>query len=333
VSGTDAPSQPSPYEVALAAITTSTAASIVGLLRQVPPSAWSPDVVRVLAQLIGLRVAAGNAQARSLAALYVQANLAQVRGQVPAVVMVWHDEVDRLTKAADTILTTGDVPPPSVSSESTPVHDALWLDHAEAAVDRAVEEAFAGLDAQDAADARQAETDLVDLHAEVARLDEQFRQDQADHLAALDREAAARPTPLPEVNTANADRLERMLAEREMRLERLARGETTQAAADAIPAAAAEESFGWVRQLNVGACPTCVAWWASGDGQFSPVRPWSIPMKRHPGCECTQRPIVYPEELHVRGFAHNPEPVADRYKRARDRADTPTDTAPGGNAP
>lgn len=74
-----------------------------------------------------------------------------------------------------------------------------------------------------------------------------------------------------------------------MQLERLVRGETTQAAQDAYQDTMKEipEVEGWVRGLDSGACELCHWWWREGR-VFHPT----TPLQRHPGCMCHQVPTV-----------------------------------------
>ena len=136
----------------------------------------------------------------------------------------------------------------------------------------------------------------------------------------------------PEVTPEERARYDEQRAQDLGRLDRLARGEVLKAAADTLrdTFADAPEVLGWVRQLNPGACPTCVAWWGSEGATFTPVRPYSVRMKRHPSCACVQRPVVYQEEFDVRGFTDRPEPVANRWKRPSDRPHDTTGNGAGG---
>ena len=74
-----------------------------------------------------------------------------------------------------------------------------------------------------------------------------------------------------------------------MQIERLIRGETTQAAQDAYGGTmqSIPEVEGWVRGLDSGACELCHWWWREGR-VFHP----STPMQRHTGCLCHQVPTI-----------------------------------------
>jgi hypothetical protein len=150
----------------------------------------------------------------------------------------------------------------------------------------------------DAAEARRVLRN-ADRAAEVAR-----KQREAD------REAAVRG--------AEVEREERRRAQRD-RVARLARAETYKAAADAVQEAAekASEVLGWTRLLGPNACPTCIAWW--NEPPFGRVRPMTVRMKRHVGCDCKIHLVIHKEEVIARGYTTDPEPVSERYKRSRDR--------------
>lgn len=74
-----------------------------------------------------------------------------------------------------------------------------------------------------------------------------------------------------------------------MQIERLIRGETTQAAQGSYQDTMKEipEVEGWVRGLDSGACELCHWWWREGR-VFHPT----TPLQRHPGCMCHQVPTV-----------------------------------------
>ena len=87
---------------------------------------------------------------------------------------------------------------------------------------------------------------------------------------------------------AEDEAFQQILARVDMRLERLARAETTDAAQDGAQQALADERVqGWVRDLNGEACELCVWWWREGR-----VWPASHVMPRHTGCECWPRPVT-----------------------------------------
>ncbi|MBE6477840.1 MAG: hypothetical protein E7Z97_07210 [Propionibacteriaceae bacterium] len=74
-----------------------------------------------------------------------------------------------------------------------------------------------------------------------------------------------------------------------MRLARLARSEPINAAQDAFAASMAGSAVvsGWRRHLDSDPCQLCQWWWREG-------RVWrpDHPMPRHPGCTCTQEPVL-----------------------------------------
>lgn len=77
--------------------------------------------------------------------------------------------------------------------------------------------------------------------------------------------------------------------ERQMRIERLGRGEATAAAHSAFAAAigAHPAVTGWIRRAEPGACPICRNLAVAG-----PVRNTSIRMYRHTGCACVPIPLT-----------------------------------------
>ena len=74
-----------------------------------------------------------------------------------------------------------------------------------------------------------------------------------------------------------------------MQIERLVRGEITQAAQDAYgdTMRSIPEVEGWVRGLDSGACELCHWWWREGR-VFHPT----TPLQRHTGCMCHQVPTI-----------------------------------------
>lgn len=77
--------------------------------------------------------------------------------------------------------------------------------------------------------------------------------------------------------------------ERQMRIERLGRGEATAAAHSAFAAAISAHPMvkGWIRRAEPGACQICRNLAAAG-----PVRNTAIRMYRHPGCSCVPIPLT-----------------------------------------
>jgi hypothetical protein len=125
-------------------------------------------------------------------------------------------------------------------------------------------------------------------------------------------------------------REDRRLAQR-ARAERVAREEAAAAASEQLRASLehATEVVGWVRKLDADPCERCLAWWNSGGvGQGptpTPVRPYSVRMKRHNGCQCVQRPVTREEAEH-RGITDQPEPRHRNKSHAR-AGDTAHDRA------
>ena len=75
----------------------------------------------------------------------------------------------------------------------------------------------------------------------------------------------------------------------EGRLERVVRGVTYKAAADAYNHGVSRSKLvsGWVRDLEPDACEMCVWWWRDGR-----VWPKDHPMPTHTGCTCTPKPVL-----------------------------------------
>lgn len=100
----------------------------------------------------------------------------------------------------------------------------------------------------------------------------------------------------PKIPPADYRRIEQALVtilgadqDTRMQVERLIRGETTQAAQDAYRDTMKEmpEVEGWVRGLDSGACQLCTWWWREGR-MFHP----STTMPTHTGCLCHPVPTV-----------------------------------------
>lgn len=90
--------------------------------------------------------------------------------------------------------------------------------------------------------------------------------DQTRIVADIDRIVARRPDPIGELGE-------------------WARSEPLLTVATATQQAMkARDVPGWTRVLAGGSCPLCVSW---ADGV---VRPVSVQMARHPGCDCIQQP-------------------------------------------
>ena len=328
--------QATAYLAALVALAGGTSAAMLGLLDSVPSWAVTPELRASLSGLLATRLVVGNAQARTLASWYGAAVVSEVRGTVAApVVSRWpHEDVARLTQAVENILT-----PHAAIETAANIDEALARFDAAIAPLIAEQEAAqraADAVAEAAAKAAQAQVDAIDVEyaqrAEQAAADlARMESERIDADLARARRDLAVPLK-PEVTPEERARYDEQRAQDLGRLDRLARGEVLKAAADTLrdTFADAPEVLGWVRQLNPGACPTCVAWWGSEGATFTPVRPYSVRMKRHPSCACVQRPVVYQEEFDVRGFTDRPEPVANRWKRPSDRPHDTTGNGAGG---
>ncbi|MCH5641434.1 hypothetical protein [Gordonia sp. ABSL49_1] len=74
-----------------------------------------------------------------------------------------------------------------------------------------------------------------------------------------------------------------------VRLERLAKSEPLEQAADAASEALAKtpQVTGWTRQLSANACQLCRWWWREGR-----IWPAEHPFQHHKGCACTPKPVV-----------------------------------------
>lgn len=70
---------------------------------------------------------------------------------------------------------------------------------------------------------------------------------------------------------------------------RLGRNEPLSSAAESFSAGMKKNRRvkGWVRDLEPDACQLCEWWWRDGR-----VWPAAHPMPRHPGCTCSQKPVV-----------------------------------------
>lgn len=79
------------------------------------------------------------------------------------------------------------------------------------------------------------------------------------------------------------------VADRRVRLERLARGAVSRAGQDMREDLIRRAPYvqGWTRGLDSAACQLCVWWWREGR-----VWPKTHHMPRHPGCTCVQVPAV-----------------------------------------
>lgn len=101
--------------------------------------------------------------------------------------------------------------------------------------------------------------------------------DQERIAAGLDSVLAEQPV--------GADTPEALAESRRARLSRFARSEPLLTVATATQVAMQRhDASGWVRQTAGKSCPLCVAW---DDGV---VRPTTVRMARHPGCDCLQQP-------------------------------------------
>ncbi len=201
----------------------------------------------------------------------------------------------------------------------------------EAEEERAEREAIEALRRADAAAAAEEARRDAAVLAESERADREAEAADRARQRAIEEEfyrarREARDQRRAEADAARREaRRERREAQRR-RAERVARGEVAEGAAETLreALAPAPEAVGWVRKLDPDPCERCVAWWKSGGDPkaASPVRPYSIRMKRHNGCQCVQRPVTQ-EEADARGWTNEREPVyrnKSRDRRAR-RAD------------
>lgn len=197
----------------------------------------------------------------------------------------------------------------------------------EAEEERAEREAIEALRRADAAAAAEEARRDAEVLAEAERADREAEAAERARQRAAEEEFYRARREAREQRRAEADaarreaRRERRAAQRR-RAERVARGEVAEGAAETLreALAPAPEAVGWVRKLDPDPCERCRAWFNSGGTARgpTPVRPYSIRMKRHSGCQCVQRPVTQ-EEADARGIVNEPEPV-HRSKRSRDAA-------------
>lgn len=326
------------YAAALAALTAASVAETAALWDRLVPGLVEeiPDALReVLVGLLARSWAASIVRARSLA--HVTAY--RLTGIVPEPMV--DPDLPRLLAAAETLLTrcedmtvgADDADPrrPRDGSVEEALNDNASL-RLRDALDRAAVEEADRLDrlADEAADRAAAEADLLAERRE--RIDaarEDLRRDR--EAARADREAT-READMDDARRRRQEREDRVRARVEARAERraaqraraerIARAEATAAAAEAFPAAVERSSrfVGWIRKLDTNPCDRCLAWWSSGGVARgpTPVRPFTVRMKRHNGCECVQQPVTE-EEADARGITTEPEPV-HRTQRSRDAA-------------
>ncbi len=337
------------YEVALTAATVAAVAEVAaiwdrlvpGLVEEVPP------VLRaVLIDLLARCWAVYGVRGRGLAA----AAGYRITGRVPPPLV--DPDLPRLTRAAETLLDRAadmeigaagaDARRPRDVDLETALRDLTTQRLREArdrlAADEAERAAALRYDAEEAEIAEAVAR--ADAEAQAAATEAERRQRIEDARADLraDREAAAAEraaTREAEMRAARERRQEQQQRQQERvaaraerrraqlaRAQNVARSETAQAAAEALPVALAEDTrfVGWTRKVNNTACARCLAWWHSGGDPrgASPVRPWSVKMKRHHGCTCLQVPATQ-EIADVRGRTDEPEP---RFRNKPTAADT-----------
>lgn len=93
---------------------------------------------------------------------------------------------------------------------------------------------------------------------------------------------------VPEGADTQDEAFQAILRRVDMRLERLARAETADAAQDGAQQALTDDRVqGWVRDRNGAACELCDWWWREGR-----VWPADHLMPKHVGCECWPRPVT-----------------------------------------
>ncbi|KUI27753.1 hypothetical protein [Mycobacterium sp. GA-2829] len=87
-------------------------------------------------------------------------------------------------------------------------------------------------------------------------------------------------------------------ADAEMRLSRLARSESLEAAQNGIHEAMQSQQLveGWTRQMDADPCQLCTWWWREGR-----IWPKEHPFQRHKGCNCQPR-IVLAEDIKSTGY-------------------------------
>ncbi len=209
------------------------------------------------------------------------------------------------------------------------------LERLRAEEERAEREALADAERAEAAaraeDARREAAEDAAVRAAEERADREANAAERARLRAIEadyyraRRADAEQRRTDAAAARRQARRERREAQRG-RAERIARGEAAAAAHEALAAALApaDEVVGWVRKLDPDPCERCVAWWKSGGDPRgpSPVRPYTVRMKRHTGCCCVQRAVTQ-EIARVRGTVNTPEP------RHRNKPRTPA-TRPDG---
>lgn len=95
-------------------------------------------------------------------------------------------------------------------------------------------------------------------------------------------------------------------ADASMRLDRLARAETFDAAQNGAWQAMQRQPLveGWVRQFDADPCQLCVWWWREGR-----IWPKAHPFQKHPGCNCQPR-IVLAENIKSTGYTRRLERTA-----------------------
>lgn len=335
------------YETALAGLAVAAVVETGRIVdRLVPPGLLVEEVPARVRGLLAAALARSwvgyRARGASLAAVYAAAWRSGSRGEVVAPLLPPPPSADvpRLRQAAETVLTrAAEMGVGEVEADPLDDGDDLSAELAEIERIRAAEEA-----AEQAETARLRRAD-EEAMAEQARADAEADGRAARDVADAQALDAAREARLDaqeaatEAQAAERDRTEAadlVRAEREARrvrreaqrarAERIARAEVAAAAHEALVASveAAPEVVGWVRKLDPDPCERCVTWWrAGGDPRAaSPVRPYSVPMKRHTGCQCVQRPVSR-QEGDARGYTDQPEPRARnrRHDRRAKRAD------------
>ena len=353
------PEQPTPdealaaYEIALTALVVAAVAEtgaiwdrlVPGLVEETPPR-----VRRLLASLLARSWGAHVVRARSIAAITSY----RITGRIPEALT--DPDLPRLYAAAETLIDRAEAmgvgavdadPRPSydgptladelaqvaeqhtrealdvLAAEEADRLERLRADAADRAEDDAVARADAEAEAQAEAAAERRER-LDDARADLRAEKEAQRADREANREILAEDARQRRREAEERAAARREaRVERRRAQR-ARAVNLARSEAAAAAADELPRALSRTSeyVGWVRRLNDGACERCRGWWMSGGEPrgASPVRPWSVRMKRHNGCLCVQQPVTR-EEANARGFESGPEPtLRNRPTRDAERA-------------
>jgi hypothetical protein len=323
-----------------------------------------PFTTRLVVALLARSVTLAVARARAAAGLAV-ADLESIRtGRVvaPRVLTAAVDELPRFTRAAETLVerapdTGGPVGP-------LPDEDRAYLDELEDELGRLAEEQAADdaaeleeLEAElrrlaaeeaaaDAEEARQVaaeeqaarvaeEAEARELAEELAARDAADTAERAAEDAAEAKEEAREAAQRAEEDHRDAEALQKAeederaarRAAEEARVRRLAESEAARAVDAEVGTQLADGTAwaGWLRGIDRNACETCKAW-HRGPGELPPVRPFTVPMKRHPGCNCVRVPITEEDARRTnRVRSDRPEPVAPRWRRARDRDDRPDD--------